>query len=388
MEKMFLLEEMYNKYSSIKDDEPCLCGSGKRFSECHKVYIENAEDNPFNIYKRTRKIKKDKKCYYKDEFCNGIYTFSHSIPRQSLNNIAEEGHVLRFDLIEPNQSQEVLNTFSMEPKKIGINEVGCYYGFCGYHDTEVFKKIELDSIVPNLEQVVLTRLRSLTNELYVKSQSLKLIPILNDITASKDSKEIKNILGTYSAQFFSGSYKAIGEFENQVKILREDVSRKKFDKYSSIVFVFDSEFPIQCCALVNPIFSIGGEIIQDLNNLEMESEFFSLNSFFKDEQTFVIFVWKRDSILDYFFTEILQIDNEYLPNFILQFILAYSENHALKITWWNDLSIIKRKRLIRIFFEDILEHQDLKNPINNFRRLLFTSSKLLYKKCLNVNSTF
>src|SRR5690606_38939670 len=100
---------------------------------------------------------------------------------------------------------------------------------------EIFKKIETESIIPSLEQAVLTLFRALTNELYVKSHSLKLIPILNDITAAKESNEIKKILSAYSAQFFSGSHKAISEFEVEVKLLQGNIAQKNYDCYSSIV---------------------------------------------------------------------------------------------------------------------------------------------------------
>ena len=383
--KMILIDEMLRKYTTIKDNDLCLCGSGKMFSECHKIYKEKAEENPYSIYKRTRKIKKDKRCYYESRECNSINTYSHSIPKQSLQSIAEDGHVFHFDLIEPNQSLEMLESYSVEPKKIGINEVGCYYGFCGYHDTEVFKEIEISKIIPNHEQITLTRLRALTNELYVKTQSLKLIPILNDITASKESKEAQEILGTYSAQFYLGSYKAIDEFTRDLKVLKNDITSNLYEKYSSIVYILDKDFPIQCCGYINPIFSIKGEIIQDLNNLSKESEFFSLNCFYKDNNTYVVFVWKKKHILDDFFREFQEIPNEDIPNFILQFILAYSENHAIKPSWWNSLSIIKKKRLMKIFYEDIIDHQDLQNPINNFRKLKFTSSTLNKVIYLNVN---
>lgn len=327
-------------------------------------------------------------CYYDNKECNPINAFSHSIPKQSLQKIAEDGHVFRFDLLRPDQSTEILDTFSLEPIKIGINEIGCYYGFFGYHDTEVFKKIETESILPSQEQVLLTRLRSLTNELYVKSQSLKLIPILNDITASKDSNEAQNVLGTYSAQFFSGTYKAIDEFSNELKQLQKDIENKDYNSYSSIVYILDSDFPIHCCGFINPIFSISGDIIQDLNNLQEACSSLPLNCFYKDNCTYVVFVWEKKSILDIFFNELLEIPNEAIPNFMIQFIFAYSENHAIKPNWWNSLSVIKRKRLMKIFYEDIIDHQDLQNPINNFRKLDFTDSKLLKSVCLNLGATF
>jgi hypothetical protein len=379
----FLMEEILEKYINAKDDDPCICGSGKKFAECHKININNAESNPFEIFKRTNTVKISKRCYFQNEQCNSVYSFSHSIPKQSLINIAENKLIFQFALPNPKQSPEILSSFSIEPQELGITTgVGCYYGFCNSHDTEIFKPLEMSRIIPTKEQVVLTRFRALTKELYTKTLTTKLIPINNDVAASQKKKEDRISFAAYSAQFYLGSFRAIKDLNVELNRMKKDILEKKYNNYSSLVYVFDDTFPIQCCGFINPIFSLTGKVIQDIDNLEIYSESFSLTSFCKDCKNYIVFVWRRGSILDAFFTDMEKIPDDNISNFLVQFILAYSENHAMKPSWWKNLSVIKKKRLTRIFYQDIIESQDLENPVTSFRSLKFTNSKLLDKKKL------
>lgn len=376
---LFIYDDIIEKYLRSKDNDYCLCGSGKLFSQCHKINSKKPEKNPFEIYKRINSIKnkKVKQCYFENNECSSIYSFSHSIPKQSLENIQDNRHVLHFVLPGAKIDADILENYSVEPEEIGINEIGCYNGFCNFHDTKLFAPIEINKIIPSKEQALLTRLRALTKEYYTKINTTNFIPIINDIAASKTTRFDQQKLGAYSSQFFTGTFKALKEFQQEILLLKTYILKRNYSNYHSKIYIFDNLFPIHCCAYINPIFSISGNFLQDLDDLETDCFSFSMNCFNKDEKTYLFFNWQKDTLLDLFFNEFKSISNENIPSFMIQFILAYCENNAIKKTWWNSLSIIKKKRLIRLSFIDLLEAPEIHNPIEDFRSICFTSSQLL-----------
>lgn len=372
-------EDFLLKYVNCKDTDPCICGSGMPFSGCHKLTGNEARDqNLYQIHKRIRKIKKPRRCFHTDQDCRGEFANSHSIPRQSLENIQEDRHVLRFEANNRANSPEQMKDFSLEPDAIGINEVGCFFGFCNNHDTTVFSPIETKEIVPTGYQAALTRYRALCKEIYVKNQTTKLIPIMKDIAASKPSAEASLVLATFSAQFFSGTFRALAEFYRELDLLRKVIAGKVCSPYRNLTYIFDSYFPVQTCSYANPIFSPSGRLIQDWNDFTVDGIYYSLNSFFRDGKTYVMFTWVRGTNFDKFFEEFAQLIGGREANYLCQFIFAHSENHAFRPSWWNSLSVIKKKRIERLFLQDILDHQTLTNPFANFRNLDFTDSKLLH----------
>ena len=77
-----------------------------------------------------------KKCVFPDKTnCSEQVIKAHSIQRNKiLNRIAENGMLV---------SADVQNTlFTKEFEKIGISSASTFFGFCSFHDTNLFSEIE------------------------------------------------------------------------------------------------------------------------------------------------------------------------------------------------------------------------------------------------------
>lgn len=376
----YLNEDILVKYQHLKDNDHCLCGSGKKFRDCHKVNLSFEKDiNEYQLFSRIKKIKESKQCYCQDEHCNDVLTFSHSIPRSSLTNIADNGHVYRFDIPTPKDSQELVESYTLEPVKKGINDVSCYYGFCNFHDTKVFYPIEREEIIPTETQLLLTRYRAITKEIYTKYEATKLIPITNSVIDSKKTKEEKIKLAAFHAQFSSGTYRSLEEYYKELDKCHQGLFCNKKYNLEYLLYVFDDNFPVHCCSFVNPVYSPHGTKINDYDDFGKDSEFFSLYSFYNKGKTHIILTWEKGSCIELFIKEFIERIKDNECNYIIQFIFAFSENHAFSIYWWNSLSLIKRKRIMQLFYQDIVNSQEYHNPFEDFRRLYFSDSKLLYK---------
>jgi SEC-C motif. len=379
MKEFVINDDVLEKYLNSKDDELCVCGSGKKFADCHKLnYNNDSKVNKFEIYAKYKKNKKVKKCYNEGPDCNNVYSFSHSIPKQSLENIAEDNHVLAFEMPNPKTSYEILETYSLNPTYIGVNEIGCYYGFCNKHDTQVFLKIEKDKIVPTQEQIILTRYRALTKELDIKSHVARSIPIMNEaIEQNTGSKKDKTLLSIYNAQFYRGVYRSLKDYYKEYEELLLAINGKNANKYRSYIYIFDNTFPIQCCTFMNPLISPSGKLIQNWDNFDIDSEFFSMYCFYKNNYTYCIITWKDKTVLDSFMQELYDFSKSNEANAIVQFIFTYAGIHAFNPTWWKKMSLIKKRRLTQLFLQDILDIQHQHNPFCDFRLSEYTASKLI-----------
>lgn len=375
---LYIDGEVLEKYLKLNDDDRCLCGSGKLFKDCHKVDLTYYEDiNKYQIYRHLKKIKESKLCFCRNEHCNDVYTFSHSIPKSSLNNISEDGHIYKFDIPTPKDSKQLVENYCLEPVKKGIKETSCYYGFCNFHDTTIFYPIEREEIVPTAKQLLLTRYRAITKEIYTKCETTKVIPITNKVIDSRKTRKEKIMFAAFHAQFSSGTYRSLEEYYKELEKCRKGLFGTNRIELQYLLFVFDDRFPVQCCSFVNPVYSPYGTKINDYNDFVKDSEFFSLYSFYNNGKTYIILTWEKDSIVEIFLRELVERIKGKECNYLIQLIFSFSENHAFSISWWNSLSVIKKKRLMQLFYQDVVNSQEYHNPFEDFRNLRFSDSKML-----------
>lgn len=378
MNDIFILDEVLDRYVTSADTDPCLCGSGKPFVKCHKIDEKlHSNKNVYQIFNKLSHGKQTKQCYMQGDDCSEVYTYSHSIPRQSLENIQENRHVLKFKMPVPITNFEDLHTYSLNPIREGINEVGCYYGFCNRHDTQLFAPIETEPVLPTSLQALLTRFRSTTKELYNKTQTTEFISVMKDVAAKKEYPHQRTLVAVQSAQLFSGTFRSLTEYYSDFRKIKSIIEGKYPNIYRSRCYIFDDRFPVQCCSYTNPTFSPSGTRIQDWNDFSTDCQYFSMNSFYKDGKTYFIFTWPKGSVLELFFSELAQLISGRETSFLVQFAFAFSENHAFRPSWWEGLSLIKKKRITRLYLQEILEWQTPSNMFDEFRSSEYSDSQLI-----------
>lgn len=77
-------------------NDPCWCGSGKKYKKCHLYRQDQKKVTPFDIGKKFKKHFGKEYCIYLDRSeCRGSIVKAHTIQRNgSLNKIADNGQVL------------------------------------------------------------------------------------------------------------------------------------------------------------------------------------------------------------------------------------------------------------------------------------------------------
>ena len=373
MNYLAILDDLVTKYISLNDADPCLCGSGKPFRECHKLSEEQRPLDFHRIQKGMLKVFSGKTCYFQDENCSSTKTASHSIPRASLTTISRENHVLRF--ISPNipELSRVAEFDQIPPSEVGISELGTFNGFCSHHDDSLFQPLEKRAFRPMAEQSCLLLFRAVCKELYVQTELKKMIPVHKQLIETKGSPEYKHLLNLNNILEFLFSHKSISEIISDYEQILLDIRSESFGSYSSLTIVTEDPPPVNCCSYVNPVFYLDGKIYQDYNDLSVDLESFSFTTLASGGRGYFHFCWSNSTSFNSFFKQLLEVERHRLNDFLIQLVFAFSENHAFSPDWWDSLSTIKRRRIMKIFYSDIVNRPRYHNPIDGFRYTGFSN---------------
>jgi len=164
----------------IEDDELCPCNSGKKYSLCCKrrnddptFNIEHYNGNMSWLNNDTQKLLNDNLiecCIHpnKDE-CSKAIIKAHSLQNNGvLSLLSKDGHVWYV------KSEVNENGFDMNVYRVSKNKATTFTGFCNFHDTNVFKPIEIEEYNSDSDkQNFLYAYRVFAYEYYKKLVSLR-----------------------------------------------------------------------------------------------------------------------------------------------------------------------------------------------------------------------
>jgi len=131
------------KKASFQKTVLCWCGSGLRYSKCHRDRDKQIPLKSYEIDAEFRKAFSKKYCLHpqsSSSVCSQYIVKAHSVSVSSnLKNIAENGHVLRF-YFRPKAPVEARKR--MTAQSIGVNKASTFTGFCKVHDSLTFACID------------------------------------------------------------------------------------------------------------------------------------------------------------------------------------------------------------------------------------------------------
>src|SRR5689334_10413903 len=152
----------------IGRNEPCWCGSGKKYKRCH-LTRERQEPLQLNeVLGEVRDAQVQKMCLHplaSKETCSGEAIKAHTVPRSSLRKIARDGHVYR---ISGDLPTLIKTQGKLSPRLIGINKASIFTGFCAHHDHTTFQPFEDGSYKSIAQASFLLGYRALCLELFNK----------------------------------------------------------------------------------------------------------------------------------------------------------------------------------------------------------------------------
>lgn len=323
-----------NRATKVGRNEPCPCGSKKKFKKCHGSPTP-PERTPGRIDANLKKLRPDNKCFappsFLHECAKGIIN-SHTVSKSgSLGDIARDGHVYS---LKPSLKALDATGGIFIPQLTGWKDASTFPGFCGYHDKTLFSPLEDTPFTGSKEQCFLLAYRAIALEMYAKSVSHYQKEFRHALSYSNPEAR-KNIdfsnygtdLGMQDAIAMKAAYDAVME-------------RGDWTQICGILFEFDTTYPIQCTSSFFPDYDVHGNVVQDVGDNPKCPDVICIISFAADSKSYFCLLWleEHNESCSAFAASLQSLPTQQLPSVIGAILLQRSENCHLAPTWYEGLS--------------------------------------------------
>lgn len=331
-------------------NDPCWCGSGKKFKRCHLGREKQPKPSVSASMKEFDDAHRRRICLHPTaslQECSGKIVRAHTVQETILRNIARNGHVYGF-------STDLGAIFSSDgrpiPRLMGVGKASTFSGFCEKHDTSLFLPIEAKPVAANPLHACLLAYRALCRELYAKEGG----EILEDHFRSVDrgrtlpeqvamQREISKFLvgikaGLRDMRDRKARYDAILESEN-------------FESVRYCVIWLDRIPDIMCSGGENPCWSFCGKPIQDLNDTNMLARGLAFALISSLKRGYAVFSWlaEEDDCCVPFVNSLIGLGEDQIPHALVRFIWSNFENQYWSPTWWESLPAKNQSSLVERF---------------------------------------
>lgn len=366
----------------LRDEEPCVCLSGKLFKDCHKIVFQSERENPKKLFAELLRIKKKKECLFGNgNDCSGRIVKAHSISRKHLRHIVDsDNHVYSF--IKTARSMENVS-FLFEggglpgPEKIGINDVTTFSGLCEKHDVELFSSFEKRAFACDADQVAALHLRSVLKEIHVKTEAI--------LTTAEAQKAIGKVAkGSAAAQknalnmiMAMGNNLSLRDLYVELGLTRDCISGRPSEKLLNLCFEVEGDCPALCSSTVNPAYDLNAVLIQNYNDEKIFTRSFSYTVIAESDRYFFLLSWFQCDEIRAFLESLFERMRKNELQWLIQMVFAFSENAAINIKWFDSLSIIKKERLKKIFYSDVQHMDSGRSTVGEFRNSNYVSGRIV-----------
>jgi hypothetical protein len=243
----------------------------------------------------------------------------------------------------------------------GINSATTFTGFCSPHDSELFRPIDDDNLVPTKEQCFLFHYRALCRELYVKRTTVPTNNLLRTVDRGKSPRIQQIVQGMVSARD-SAIRDAIGRMEADKSTCDRAFLARDYGGVSGCVLAFRQVPTVACSGLTQPTYDFSGGTLQNIADMSKPLWNLSFTLLPNVAGGIAAIVWLQgaDLVSRRFVSSLLGVPDDRKSDVLVQFVLDSFENHVIQPDWWEGLTEDLRAELE----ERALNWADIR-PINN-----------------------
>lgn len=321
--------------------EKCWCKNGKVYKDCHLKREESRKVNEGETRKQLSKIFDSKKyCSASFDYknCNLPIKGAHTIQRgKVLSSMAKDGHVGTF--YRNRNGYDKLIDF-----KTGIRkEASIFYGFCDFHDTELFKNIEINEFNATLENCWASSYRSVCHEYYQKTAAKEAVVWqMENLDKGYNLSEqliFQESLFFQKRDIFKG-YEDISSIKEKYEKLK---IQDRYDLLSSYVITLDKPLCIAVSATMSPYYNVNGVKIQNLGDPNYLFQHFSVSTVtMNGYAAYVISYLKEHGVIEKYLEEVFEKGRGFVKSWLTKSMFAYAENTFFNLDWWSDLDAQKK----------------------------------------------
>lgn len=340
---------MFNRKMKIGRNQPCWCGSGKKYKKCHLNRAEQEEIEPWEADQNLRKAFGAKYCSVPDALkyeCRGNIVKAHSISKSmNLKRIERSGHVYAF---VQNLKNLTSNYGVLHPILYGINKASTFTGFCAYHDKQMFSPLEDQEFIGSKKQCFLLAYRALTREYFTKQGFAKSIELMMQADRGKslpEQLEIQDMVSALALGAEAGVRDVTIYKENFDAIL----TTKNFSNINAFLMNFKKTPSVLCSAAIYPECDFTGNHLQDLSDLNTTPDLLTFSTIATRNGGAVVFSWINDNEskgnCEKFINSLKAIAPENITSSLIRFFFESCENVFMEPAWWESLDKPKQESL-------------------------------------------
>ncbi len=329
-------------------NDPCWCGSGKKYKFCHLNRESESLLQPWEASKKFQQAFSTKTCLTPDAWkneCHGQISSAHTVPKASLKQIARNGHVYSF---KPSLKKLRENQGVFLPELVGVNKASIFTGFCSRHDNDIFTPLEKKAFSGTSEQCFLLGYRSLAKEYYNKHAAGAFHNLLQD--ADKGQTPLKQLEIQTSIQAQEIGLGTSIQDNNHYKSKYDSILESRvFNTVRGYIIEFEAPPPVMCSGGFFPEQDFDGAELQDLLDLSKIPDLLCFASFYGGQHGVVAFSWltESDPTCCTFIESLKRIPDQYVTGALLRFFFTHCENIHMNPDWWESLPQGTQDALIR-----------------------------------------
>jgi hypothetical protein len=332
-------------------NEPCWCGSGKKWKECHRDR-ERQESIPIGKLLADHRAEMLRGyCLHPQagaDKCSGKIVQAHTVQRKGgLAAIAEDGHV-----ISPKRGFEDIfkNDGKIVPRLHGVREASTFAGFCSTHDDQLFSPIEKAPLSLNREAAFLLSFRAICYEKLTKEGAERATEVQR-LADKGDPFELQCVKQQYIHFFREGMKRGIRDLDRWKRRYDTAFLTGNYDDFCFYGVMFSDTLPIVSCGSFHPEFDFNGNDLQIITRGEEEFEHISFNLTVVHNKSLAVLGWTgglqgpAERFVDSFKT----LPRVKMANAVFHLACEHLENTYIRPSWWEAQSEAAREHLIGRF---------------------------------------
>lgn len=329
-------------------NEPCWCGSGKKFKKCHRDREQQNRLTFWEAGERQKAAFNNKYCSCPEVMkasCGGSIVQAHTVSRSaSLKSIARDGHVYAF-------SQDfvafIKDGVLFKPKLVGISKASTFTGFCNVHDNNLFSSLEKVPFECSPEQCLLIAYRALSKELFAKLGAIKTIPVMRDGDRGRpivQQFELQEVISGYEM----GSGAALNSLQSHKKTYDECLVKQDYRLVRYYGLRLHDIPDVMGSGGIFPECDFNGNVLQDLSDLSYRPDSIFFSVFSSDGDGWIVFSWLIDSEKSCLplVSSFHQMPEEEKPDAMVRFLFEFCENVYFAPKWWERLTVSTQNALL------------------------------------------
>jgi hypothetical protein len=333
----------------IGRNDPCPCGSNKKYKKCH---LDRDAQAPVPYYESAKELIRlcvgQKKCLYPSSptSCAEKVIRAHSISRSAaLTKIARAGEVYQLDA----------NPFSIEKSKgnvpiklVNIASATTFTGFCSAHDNSLFKPIDKEILTPTKEEVLLLHYRALCRELYVKQPIPDTNELLRELDRGRPKEFQAMVQGLVNARG-AAVKESLQQLEADKGRCDDAITKGDYNALRGACILFRRVPSLACSGYAQPSFDFAGTTLQDFRDMSKPYLNCSFTLLPNGGGGIAVFAWldAADAICRPFVQSLFAVPDDRKSDALVQFTFDSFENFAAQPDWWEHLPDVSQAALKR-----------------------------------------